>query len=349
MTLSVAHINCSHFQFHKVEESAGEGARWGVGPQRCSHPRLHKREGPACGRGREATLWGPTPHLATLLIAILFLIPAEAQSIYSRQRSELHPTPPPVPAYAVFAGDTIRFDTNEKYERMDRELMAFTYMQTTTTLMLKRSMRYFAQIVPVLKANGVPEDFKYLCVIESNLEPKAVSVAGAAGLWQFTKATAKDFGLEVSAEVDERYHIEKETEAACKFILRAYSRFHDWATVAASYNCGMGGMARRIEEQKRSRFEDLWLPEETTRYVYRILAAKMLFEKPFSFGFDVPERYPYIPPLQTVTTSDSIQSLVDFAEQYGVSYAELKRANLWLRSDRLTNKDHRNYKIAIPR
>ena len=108
-------------------------------------------------------------------------------------------------------------------------------------------------------------------------------------------------------------------------------------------------MARRIEEQKRSRFEDLWLPEETTRYVYRILAAKMLFEKPFSFGFDVPERYPYIPPLQTVTTSDSIQSLVDFAEQYGVSYAELKRANLWLRSDRLTNKDHRNYKIAIPR
>ncbi|MCR5709091.1 MAG: lytic transglycosylase domain-containing protein [Bacteroidales bacterium] len=253
-----------------------------------------------------------------------------------------------MPQYVVFCGDTIRFDTYEKYERMDRELMAFTYMQTTTTLMLKRSTRYFAQISPILKANGVPEDLKYLCVIESNLDPQAVSVAGAAGLWQFTKATAKDYGLEVNAEVDERYHIAKETEAACKYLLRAYNRYHDWALVAASYNCGTGGISRRIEEQKRSTFDQLWLPEETTRYVYRILVAKMLFESPISFGFDVPERYPYIAPLQTVTTAEPIPSLVDFAEKYGVSYAELKRANLWLRDSKLTNKDHKNYKIAIP-
>lgn len=311
--------------------------------QRCSHPRLHKREGPACGRGREATLWK-----IPLILLALFSIPVQAQGLYQKKGGELHPTPPAVPKYVVFCGDTIRFDTYEKYERMDRELMAFTYMQTTTTLMLKRSTRYFAQISPVLKANGVPEDLKYLCVIESNLDPKAVSVAGAAGLWQFTKATAKEYGLEVNAEVDERFHIEKETEAACKYLLRAYARYHDWALVAASYNCGTGGLSRRIEEQKRNTFDQLWLPEETSRYVYRILVAKMLFEAPHTFGFDVPERYPYIAPLQTVTTSEPIPSLVEFAEKYGVSYADLKRANLWLRDSKLTNKDHKNYKIAIP-
>ena len=282
------------------------------------------------------------------ILALLLSQFAQAQGLYQKTNGELHPTPPKVPQYVVFCGDTIRFDTHEKYDRMDRELMAFTYMQTTTTLMLKRSMRFFAQISPVLKANGVPDDFKYLCVIESNLDPQAVSVAGAAGLWQFTKATAKDYGLEVNAEVDERYHIAKETEAACKYLLRAYNRYHDWALVAASYNCGTGGLSRRIEEQKRSTFDQLWLPEETTRYVYRILVAKMLFESPVSFGFDVPERYPYIAPLQTVTTAEPIPSLVDFAEKYGVSYAELKRANLWLRDSKLTNKDHKNYKIAIP-
>ena len=173
-------------------------------------------------------------------------------------------------------------------------------------------------------------------------------MAGAAGLWQFTKATAKDYGLEVNAEVDERYHIEKETEAACKYLLRAYARYQDWALVAASYNCGTGGLSRRIEEQRRTSFDQLWLPEETTRYVYRILVAKMLFEAPASFGFDVPERYPYIAPLQTVTTAEPIPSLVDFAEKYGVSYADLKRANLWLRDSKLTNKEHKNYRIAIP-
>lgn len=275
-------------------------------------------------------------------------MPAKAQGLFDRQTGAVVQKAPAVPAYVVFCGDTIRFDTAEKYERMDRELMTFTFMHTTSHLMLKRSLRFFTQVVPILKKNGVPEDFKYMMVIESNLEPKALSPAGAAGLWQFTKATARDFGLEVNAEVDERYHIEKETDAACKYILRAYGRFRDWATVAASYNCGMPGMGKRLEDQQQESSFDLWLPEETTRYVYRILAAKMLFETPEAFGFDVTERYPYIAPRQTVTVSDAIPSLVEFAKKYGVSYAELKRANLWLRDDKLTNKEKRTYSIAIP-
>ena len=285
-----------------------------------------------------------------IILSVLALsLASSAQGIYQRPTENMHPTPPAVPEYVVFCGDTIRFDTTEKYERMDRELMAFTYMQTTTTLMLKRSMRYFSQVVPVLKEKGVPEDFKYLMVIESNLDPKAVSSTGAVGLWQFTRATAQEFGLEVNSEVDERYHAAKETEAACSSLKRAYARFGDWVTVAASYNCGMGGMSRRIEEQKQKSFFDLLLPEETSRYVYRILVAKMLFENPFAFGFDVPERYPWIQPQFTVTISDPIPSLVDFAERYCISYAELKRANPWLRSDKLTNKNKRTYKIEIPR
>ncbi len=275
-------------------------------------------------------------------------IGASAQGMYQPPQGDLHLSPPAVPEYIVFAGDTVRFDTAEKYERMDRELMSFTFMHTTSMLMLKRSGRYFPQVEPVLRQKGVPDDLKYLMVIESNLDPKALSVAGAAGLWQFMKTTAKEFGLEVGAEVDERYHIEKETSAACEFLLRAYRLFGNWPTAAASYNSGMGGMVKRIAEQKRGSSFDLWLPEETTRYVYRILAAKMLFENPAAFGFNVTERYPYVPPRLTVTTSSSIPSLVEFAESYGVSYAELKRANLWLRDVRLTNKENRTYSIVIP-
>ena len=286
--------------------------------------------------------------LFSISVLLALGIQVLAQGIFQRTTEVMHASAPPVPSFVVFCGDTIRFDTQEKYERMDRELLAFTYMHTTTTLMLKRSSRCFAEVMPVLMEKGVPEDFKYLMVIESNLDPRSVSVAGAAGLWQFTRATAQEFGLEVNSEVDERYHTVKETEAACDYLLRAYSRFGDWATVAASYNCGTGGMAKRIDEQGQKSFFDLLLSEETTRYVYRILAAKMLFGNPGAFGFEVTERYPWIKPRQTVTISEPVPSLVEFAARYGVTYAALKRANLWLRSDHLTNKNNRTYSIAIP-
>lgn len=263
-----------------------------------------------------------------------------------------HPQAPSVPKMIVFAGDTIRFDRQDIYERMDRELISFTYMHTNSTLMLKRSKRIFAKVVPILRANGVPEDLKYLMAIESNFDPKALSSAGAAGLWQFTKSTAKEYGLEVSSEVDERYHIEKETVAACKYLLNAYDKYGDWMTVAASYNGGQNGISKRIENQRQRKAMDLWLVEETSRYMFRILAAKMFFEDPASFGFYVREKdkYPVEPkPKETVSVSGPIENLVDFAEEHGIRYATLKGANLWLRDSKLTNKAGKTYEIVIPR
>ena len=263
-----------------------------------------------------------------------------------------HPQAPSVPKMIVFAGDTIKFDRQDIYERMDRELISFTYMHTNSTLMLKRSERIFAKVVPILRANGVPEDLKYLMAIESNFDPKALSSAGAAGLWQFTKSTAKEYGLEVSSEVDERYHIEKETVAACKYLLKAYDKYGDWMTVAASYNGGQNGISKRIENQRQSKAMDLWLVEETSRYMFRILAAKMFFEDPTSFGFYVREKdkYPVEPkPKETVSVSGPIENLVDFAEEHGIRYATLKGANLWLRDSKLTNKAGKTYEIVIPR
>ena len=263
-----------------------------------------------------------------------------------------HPQAPSVPKMIVFAGDTIRFDRQDIYERMDRELISFTYMHTNSTLMLKRSKRIFAKVVPILRANGVPEDLKYLMAIESNFDPKALSSAGAAGLWQFTKSTAKEYGLEVSSEVDERYHIEKETVAACKYLLKAYDKYGDWMTVAASYNGGQNGISKRIENQRQRKAMDLWLVEETSRYMFRILAAKMLFEDPTSVGFYVREKdkYPVEPkPKETVSVSGPIENLVDFAEEHGIRYATLKGANLWLRDSKLTNKAGKTYEIVIPR
>lgn len=279
-----------------------------------------------------------------LLMAMLFVgMPAGPDK---------HPQAPSVPKMIVFAGDTIRFDRQDIYERMDRELISFTYMHTNSTLMLKRSKRIFAKVVPILRANGVPEDLKYLMAIESNFDPKALSSAGAAGLWQFTKSTAKEYGLEVSSEVDERYHIEKETVAACKYLLKAYDKYGDWMTVAASYNGGQNGISKRIENQRQRKAMDLWLVEETSRYMFRILAAKMFFEDPTSFGFYVREKdkYPVEPkPKETVSVSGPIENLVDFAEEHGIRYATLKGANLWLRDSKLTNKAGKTYEIVIPR
>ena len=257
---------------------------------------------------------------------------------------------PQVPMSIRFAGQTIMLDTEERYERMDRELIAFSFMHSSSTLMLKRSGRYFPMIEPILKANGIPDDLKYLMVIESNLDPKALSSAGAAGLWQFTKATAKDYGLEIRDGVDERYNIEKETQAACRFLKRAYEKYGDWMTVAACYNAGPGGINKRLEEQRQDSAMDLWLVEETARYMYRILACKMMFENPSAFGFEMTEKdkYPYIEPIRTVDVSTPISDLVDFAEKYGVTYAELKAANLWLRGSRLDNKEGKTYTITIP-
>lgn len=284
---------------------------------------------------------------ATVLLAIVCALSANGQNYVIE---DLQFQSPKVPRYVVFAGDTVRFDRSDLYERMDRELIAFTYSQTNSLLMLKRSERYFRQVEPILKLYGIPDDLKYLMAIESNLSPKALSTAGAAGLWQFTKTTGREFGLVIDNEVDERYNIEKETAVACQFLKRAYAKYGDWMTVAASYNAGQGGISRRLADQKQKSALDLLLLEETSRYMFRVLTAKLFFEKPELFGFKVDqfEKYPYYPPKNRVTVSGPIESLVDFAEKHGCSYYQLKEANLWLRDSKLVNKAGKTYEIIIP-
>lgn len=258
--------------------------------------------------------------------------------------------PPPVPEYVVFAGETIRFDRADLRERMDRELIAFTYSHNMSTLMIKRANCYFPQIEPILKRMGIPDDLKYLMVIESNLDPQAASGAGAAGLWQFTQATGRAYGLEVNANIDERYNTYKATEAACRFLAEAYSKYGNWMTVAASYNGGQQGMDRRIEQQHQKNAMDMWLVDETSRYMFRIIAAKMMFEDPSKFGFRFKREdlYPYIPIKEQIKITDTVEDLVKFAEDHNITYADLKRANLWLRESKLNDKSHRTYYIDIP-
>lgn len=284
--------------------------------------------------------------LLTALAAFFLASPLKAQAVYEAP----HYPSPRVPEQIGFAGQTYHFDRPDLYERMDRELIAFTYGHTLSTLMLRRSERIFSQVVPILKKNGIPEDLKYLMAIESNLDPKAISVAGAGGLWQFMKTTGRGYGLEVNDEVDERFHLAKATEAACRYLKDAFAKYGDWMTVAASYNAGQGGISGRLSAQQQTSALDLLLPEETSRYMFRVLTAKYFFEHPEKFGYQAESerRYPYKAPRKTVEVKGPVPSLADFAKEHGTSFYLLREANPWLRSDKLTNKSGKTYRIIIP-
>ena len=243
-------------------------------------------------------------------------------------------TPPTVPAQVTFDGETIDLRRYDRRERMDREMMAFTY---------------FPIIEPILKANGIPDDFKYLMVIESNLNNIARSPAGAAGLWQFMPATGREFGLEVNDNVDERYHIEKATVAACKYFKQAYAKYGDWMAVSAAYNAGQGRISSQLDQQLASHAMDLWLVEETSRYMFRLLAVKEIFNNPQRYGFLLKKEHLYPPiPYKEITVSTPIASLSDFAKQQGITYAQLRDANPWLREQSLKNRTGKTYVLNIP-
>lgn len=227
--------------------------------------------------------------------------------------------------------------------------MAFTYMHSTSLQIIKRANRYFPIIESILKEQGVPDDFKYLMVIESNVNPLARSGAGAAGLWQFMSGTAREFGLEVNHHVDERYHVEKSTVAACKYLKQAYRKFGNWETVAASYNAGQGRISQQQEKQYTDNALDLYLVEETSRYVYRILAAKLLLTDPTRFGFHLraSDLYPPIP-YRTIKVTEDIDDLARFAKGQGINYSLLKSMNPWLRGSSLPNHGGKEYQIRIP-
>jgi len=255
---------------------------------------------------------------------------------------------PPLPDQVSFAGKDVPLEIFYVSEALDRELLVNTYWHNRTVLMFKKAHRWFPVIEPILAKHGIPDDFKYLAVIESGLS-NAVSPSGAAGFWQFLKGTAKDYGLEVDKTVDERYHVAKSTEAACKYLNDSYEKFQDWALVAAAYNGGNRRISEELEEQKADSYYELLLSEETSRYVYRIIALKTIFENPTHYGFFLREKdfYPEIP-VRSVKVEKDIKSLPDFAASNGISYKTLKYFNPWLRDRKLKVKRGRSYEITLP-
>lgn len=257
---------------------------------------------------------------------------------------------PVVPTSVTFAGQTVDLTRGDLHERMDRELLAFTYSHQLTLLMIKRANRFFPIVEPILAECGVPDDLKYLMVIESNLDPTIKSPAGAMGLWQFMPASAREYGLEVNDNIDERCHVEKATRAACGYLKKCYRQFGDWMTVAAAYNGGPAGVTRKQQAQGVESSLDMYLVEETSRYMFRILAAKLVFENPVRYGFVLRSQdlYPYIPPKEVLTVNTTIPDLAAFSKQHGVSFAQLKRENPWLRAESLQDKSGKTYEVKIP-
>ncbi len=255
---------------------------------------------------------------------------------------------PEMPESMEFAGERIPIENFEVKERMEREFIVNTYFHSYTILAIKRSARWFPVIEPILKKNGVPDDFKYLCVAESNME-NVISPAGATGFWQFLKPTAQKFGLEVNDQIDERYNVEKSTEAACKYLLDAYNRFGSWITAAAAYNMGTVGADNQMDRQKADNYFNLVLGVETSRYIGRMVSLKYIMKNPEKYGFDLKEYEKYKPlEYYNITLDGSVNNFSDFASSYGINYKILKYYNPWLRDTTLTNSNKKSYLIKIP-
>lgn len=252
------------------------------------------------------------------------------------------------PAQVDFAGEQAPLKITDVRERLDRELLINANLHSTTILIMKRANRFFPVMEPILQKNGVPDDFKYLAVIESGLA-NVVSPSGARGFWQFMPDTAKEKGMEVNDVVDERYHLVKATEAACKYLLVAKEKFGSWTLAAASYNGGMNGIAKKIEEQKVTDYYDLGLTDETSRYVFRILALKEIMKNPGKFGFNVHSHdlYSQIPSRKIVVDS-TVKDLAALAKMQGINYKILKIHNPWLRDKMLLNPTGKKYELEIP-
>lgn len=255
---------------------------------------------------------------------------------------------PPLPDSMSFSGEPVPLNRRDIREQLERELLYIYYLPNQVMYVIKLSQRYFPLIEQRLKANGVPTDMKYLCVAESNLQ-NAISKAGAVGFWQFMKGTALGYGLEVNNEVDERYHIEKSTDAACKYLKAAFAKYGSWTAAAASYNCGQGGYSSRSSFQKTTDYYDLVLPDETSKYVFRILTFKYLLENSAQLGFTVEEseRYPPIP-VKQISVSQRVGNLNDFAASHSISFKTLVQHNPWIRGRQLTNTPGKKYIFKIP-
>ena len=264
-------------------------------------------------------------------------------SVYS-----INAHPPVFPKSTSFAGEDVPLNQPDIRERFDRELTINAYMQASALLNMKQTTRWFPQIEATLQANGLPDDFKYLCVAESALQP-ATSRVGAAGFWQFMDETGRKYGLEINDEVDERFNVEKSTEAACTYLKTIKNLLGGWTLAAAAYNCGEGGTQRLMNQQHQTNYYDLLLPEETMRYVFRILAIKEVYTHPTRYGFYLNENDFYPPySYKNVEVNSSIEDLAQFAIDNGTNYKMLKLLNPWLRKPHLKNLKHKTYTIKLP-
>lgn len=253
-----------------------------------------------------------------------------------------------VPKEAAFAGEQVPLNLPDVYERFDKELQINVYLHSSTLFLLKRANRWLPRMQEILKENNIPDDFKYLPLIESGLL-NVTSPKDAVGYWQILEASGKELGLEITKEVDERYDPIKSTQAACKYLKKAHDKLGDWTLAAASYNRGMAGMKNELEDQREKNYYDLHLNDETSRYVFRLLAIKEIAEHPEKYGFKLKPEHLYQPEdLKYVEVNESIKDLVAFAQSNGTNYKLLKRYNPWLRQNKLTVRKGKTYRIALP-
>ena len=254
----------------------------------------------------------------------------------------------PMPKNIDFAGEVVPLDKSDVLESLDRELHINTYWHNNTIFLIKRANRWFPEIERILREEGVPEDFKYIPAIEGQFL-NDVSPREAVGFWQIRKSTGLELGLEISRDVDERYDPVKSTKAACKYFLKAYEKFGNWTLAAASYDRGMSGIQTALDHQQVDSYYDLMLNEETSRYVFRILAIKEIIENPVTYGFNIKKEHLYKPyVLDYLEIDESIPDLVTFARDHGITYKDLKQYNPWLRRDQLTVRTGKQYLIAVP-
>lgn len=253
-----------------------------------------------------------------------------------------------LPSELNFAGEKVPLQDPDIRERTDREFLVNTYWQSNGFLMIKRAHKYFPVIEPILKKNGIPDDFKYLAVIESGLQ-NVVSPAKATGFWQIAEGTGKEYGMEINDNVDERYHIEKSTEVACAYLKDAKKRLGSWTLAAAGYNAGMYGIEKRLKEQKVKSYYDLLFGQETGRYIFRILALKEILTDPGKYGFNLQEKdlYKRVPAYE-VEVDTAVSDFADFAKTFHINYKILKIHNPWLRESHLKNTSRKKYRIKIP-
>jgi|TARA_Y100000385_G_scaffold176975_1_gene182960 hypothetical protein len=283
----------------------------------------------------------------TAFISVAFSIKSEVDSKISATLNDYNVYALEIPSKLDFSGEPMPLQSPDIRERIDRELLVNTYWQSNGLLLFKRARRYFPIIEPILETYGIPNDFKYLALIESGLQ-NVTSSAGAKGFWQIMKHTGKEYGLEINANVDERNNLELSTVVACKYLLKAKEKFGNWTLAAAAYNAGMSGVSKELKRQNVSSYYDLLLGQETGRYLFRIVALKEIMLQPKKYGFNFSDKDLYLSiPTYKVKVDTAVTDFVKFAEKFGMNYKQLKIHNPWLREAFLNNKSRKEYKLEI--